>query len=80
MLSNYAYAFLEFAIVIYAVGFGWEHWNVRRLIKPAFLYAALGLALVWFTLDEIAVSMEFWGFPKGARYRCASCGSRSRNM
>ena len=65
MPSNWAYIFLELAIVTYAVGFGWEHWNIRKMFTSRLLCAMLLLAVVWFALDEIAVSMGFWDFPEG---------------
>jgi lycopene cyclase domain-containing protein len=63
MSSTYAYLFLELAIVAYVIGFGWEHWNLKQLFSRPIIGAALCLAMVWFTLDQIAVSLELWTFP-----------------
>lgn len=65
MPPSFAYIFLEIAIVVYALGFGWEHWNVRRMFSTTFVFPAVGLACLWFALDEFAVSMGFWDFPPG---------------
>src|ERR1043166_2747212 len=46
-------------------GFGWEHWNGSRWFSPTFVFPAVGLACLWFALDEFAVSMGFWDFPPG---------------
>ena len=63
MSATYAYLFLEFAIVAYVIGFGWEHWSLKELFSGPILSAALGLAVVWFILDQIAVSLGLWNFP-----------------
>jgi lycopene cyclase domain-containing protein len=65
MSSSAAYLFLELAIIVYAIGFGWEHWDVKRLLSPVYLYPAIGLAVLWFALDEIAVFLGLWSFPDG---------------
>ena len=63
MSAMYAYLFLELAIVAYVIGFGWEHWSLKELFSGPMLRAALGLAVVWFILDQIAVSLGLWSFP-----------------
>jgi lycopene cyclase domain-containing protein len=65
MPSSAAYLFLELAIVVYAIGFGWEHWDIKRLLSATYLYAATGLAVLWFALDQIAVWLGLWTFPDG---------------
>jgi lycopene cyclase domain-containing protein len=65
MPSPSAYLFLELSILAFAIGVGWEHWNLKRLCSPKFLLAAFCLALVWFCLDEIAVHLGLWTFPDG---------------
>lgn len=64
--SASAYFFIELAILAYAVGFGWEYWNLKGLRSPAFLCAAVGLFVLWFTLDQIAVRLGLWAFPPGS--------------
>ena len=65
MPTSTAYLFLEFAILIYAVGFGWEHLAATRLRRRRFWLGAASLAIVWFVLDEIAVRLGLWAFPQG---------------
>ena len=65
MPSASAYLFLELSILAFAIGVGWEQWNLKRLCSPRFLSAALGLAVVWFCLDQIAVRLGIWTFPEG---------------
>jgi lycopene cyclase domain-containing protein len=65
MPSTSAYLFIEFAILVYAIGFGWEYWDLKRLMSREFLAAALGLALLWFLLDQTAVWLGLWSFPEG---------------
>ena len=63
MPSTSAYLFLELAIVAYVIGFGWEHWSLKELFSGPILIAALCLAIVWFVLDQIAVTLGLWTFP-----------------
>lgn len=65
MPASTAYLFLELAIVAYAIGFGWEYWDLKRLFSRPFVHAALGLALAWFVLDQLAVWLGIWAFPIG---------------
>ena len=65
MQSGSAYLFLELAILVYAIGFGWELWDFRHLASRAFLKAAMGLAVLWFALDLLAVWLGLWTFPAG---------------
>jgi|ERR1043166_1014032 lycopene cyclase domain-containing protein len=65
MARSSAYLFLELAILAYALGFGWEYWNLKRLFSRELLSIACGLALLWFSLDEIAVYLNVWAFPPG---------------
>jgi lycopene cyclase domain-containing protein len=65
MGSSSAYLFLELAILIYIVGFGWEYCRAARLNSRASLLTALFLAGVWFTLDQIAIHLGLWTFPTG---------------
>ncbi len=60
-----AYLFLELSILVYAIGFGWENWRIARLRSRTFLFATLGLAIIWFVLDQVAVRLGLWTFPLG---------------
>lgn len=66
MPATSAYLFLELSILAYAIGFGWEHWDANRLLSRSFVYAACGLALFWFCIDQIAIWLDLWTFPEGA--------------
>lgn len=57
------YLFIELAIVVYLVGFGWEQWDLKELFNRFFLLAAIGLACFWFLLDQLAVALSLWEFP-----------------
>lgn len=57
------YLFLELALFVFILGFGWEQWNLRDLWSRWFLLKALGLAVFWFAIDQIAVRLGLWSFP-----------------
>jgi lycopene cyclase domain-containing protein len=63
--SSSAYLFLELAIVVFVLGFCWEEWRPRELMSRVFWRPALGLAVVWFAIDEVAVRLGLWSFPAG---------------
>jgi len=65
MQSESAYLFLELAIMAYAIGFGWEHWDAKKLCSPTFLGVAFALVLFWFCIDQVAVALGLWTFPEG---------------
>jgi lycopene cyclase domain-containing protein len=69
MPSSSAYLFLELAILVYVMGFGWEYWNTTQLRSRSFLVAAAVLAAVWFVLDQIAVHLGLWTFPENGTVR-----------
>jgi hypothetical protein len=56
---------MELALLIYAIGFGWELWNVKRLFSLPYMLAAIGLASAWFVLDWVAIYLGIWSFPAG---------------
>jgi lycopene cyclase domain-containing protein len=60
-----AYLFLELAIFIYIVGFGWEYCRAARLNSRTSLLGAILLAGIWFTLDQVAIHLGLWTFPEG---------------
>jgi lycopene cyclase domain-containing protein len=63
------YLYMELALLIYAVGFGWELCNLEKLFSRPFLLVATGLALAWFGLDSIALQLGIWSFPSGGTLR-----------
>lgn len=50
----------------YVIGFGWEHWETKKLCSPRFIGVALALALFWFSIDQIAIWLGLWTFPEGS--------------
>ena len=58
-----AYFFLELAVLVFALGFGWEHLRLRELGSRCFWLPAVVLALFWFTIDQVAVRLGLWTFP-----------------
>ena len=65
MRSSSAYLFLELAIIVYTFGFGWEQWRAAKLNSRIWFLGAGFLALIWFTLDQIAIRLGLWAFPQG---------------
>jgi lycopene cyclase domain-containing protein len=59
------YLYMELALLAYAVGFGWELWNIKRLCSPRFLAVVVLLAAAWFALDFTAIYLGVWSFPEG---------------
>ena len=64
MASTGAYLFLELAIVVFILGFGWEYWHAKQFGSRTFLFAVMILAGFWFVLDQIAVRFGLWTFPQ----------------
>jgi len=63
MPTSSAYLFLEVGIIVFFLGFGWEHWRVQELRSRWLWLAAGSLALFWFVIDEIAIRLNLWTFP-----------------
>ncbi len=59
-----AYLFLELALLVFVIGFGWEHWDITQLRARGFVRAVFTLALIWFVIDEVAVHLGLWTFPE----------------
>lgn len=57
------YLFLELALIVFLLGFGWEQWRLRDIFSRWFLLTALGLACFWFVIDQAAVRLGLWEFP-----------------
>ena len=62
-MASSAYLFLELSILVFFLGFGWEHWNLRELGSRYLWLPALSLASFWFVIDQLAVRLGLWTFP-----------------
>jgi lycopene cyclase domain-containing protein len=73
-MSLSPYLFLELALFVFLLGFGWEQWRLRELWSRWFLLTALSLAVFWFAIDQIAIWLGLWSFPATAEssFRLAS--------
>jgi lycopene cyclase domain-containing protein len=60
------YLFLELALFVFLLGFGWEEWRLQELWSRGFVLTAMLLAVFWFAIDQIAVHLGLWTFPKTA--------------
>jgi lycopene cyclase domain-containing protein len=58
------YLFLELALFVFLLGFGWEQWRLRDLWSRWFTITAVMLAIFWFGIDQIAMHLALWTFPK----------------
>ena len=63
------YLFLELALLVFLIGFGWEQWRLRELWSRWFLSTALSLAVFWFAIDQIAIWLGLWTFPQTVESR-----------
>jgi lycopene cyclase domain-containing protein len=59
------YLFLELALLLFLLSFGWEQWRLADLFSRWFLFAAFGLACFWFAIDQLAIHLGLWAFPPG---------------
>ena len=66
------YLFLELALLIFLLGFGWEQWDLRDIFSRRFVLTALGLACFWFVIDQIAVRLGLWAFPDSGNWKVLS--------
>lgn len=57
------YLFLELALFVFVLGFGWEQWQLRELWSRWFIATALSLAAFWFAIDQLAIHLRLWSFP-----------------
>jgi lycopene cyclase domain-containing protein len=60
------YLFIELALIVFLLGFGWEQWSLRDIFSRRFLLVAFGVACFWFLIDQAAVRLELWAFPTHA--------------
>lgn len=63
MTLSSPYLFLELAIFVFMLGFGWEQWRLSELCSRWFLLPAVCLACFWFAIDQIALRLNLWTFP-----------------
>jgi lycopene cyclase domain-containing protein len=66
------YLFLELALLLFLLGFGWEQWDLKDLFSRWFLLTALALACFWFVIDQIAVRLGLWAFPDEGNWKLLS--------
>jgi lycopene cyclase domain-containing protein len=64
MTLSSPYLFLELALLVFLLGFGWEQWRLEDLISRWFWMPAVGLACFWFAIDQIALRLDLWTFPE----------------
>jgi lycopene cyclase domain-containing protein len=63
MTLSSPYLFLELAILVFMLGFGWEQWRLSELCSGWYLLPAVCLACFWFAIDQIALRLNLWTFP-----------------
>jgi lycopene cyclase domain-containing protein len=63
-MNSSAYLFLELALLVFVIGFGWEHCDIATFRSRSFVRAAFVLATIWFVIDEVAVHLDLWTFPE----------------
>jgi lycopene cyclase domain-containing protein len=59
-----AYLFLELAIIAYLLGYCWEHLSFKGINRTSLILTATGLAFFWFVIDQVALGLGLWTFPK----------------
>ena len=59
------YLFLELALLVFLLGFGWEQWKLRDIFSRWFLLTALGLACFAFVMDQLALRLGVWAYSDG---------------
>jgi lycopene cyclase domain-containing protein len=64
MCSFSPYLFLELALFTFLLGFGWEQWRLKELWSFRLLLIALSLSIFWFVIDQVALQIGLWTFPK----------------
>jgi lycopene cyclase domain-containing protein len=63
MTLSSPYLFLELALLVFLLGFGWEEWRLSDLCSRWFWLPALCLACFWFAIDQVAIQLGLWTFP-----------------
>lgn len=74
MTVSSPYLFLELALLVFLLGFGWEQWRLGDLSSRWFWLPALCLACFWFAIDQVALWLGLWTFPqtKSSTFRLLS--------
>jgi len=62
------YLFLELALLVFLLGFGWEQWNLRDIFSRWYLLTMLGLACLGFVMDQIAIQVGVWAYSDGGTF------------
>jgi lycopene cyclase domain-containing protein len=63
MTLSSPYLFLELALLVFLLGFGWEQWRLSEMCSRWFLLPAVCLACFWFAIDQVALRLNLWTFP-----------------
>jgi lycopene cyclase domain-containing protein len=71
---SHAYLFLELAALVYLVGFAGRHLRLRDFLDPILSRIVIGLVVLWFVLDEIALSLGLWTFPENGTLKVRVLG------
>jgi len=59
------YLFLQLALLIFLLGFGWEQWKLRDIFSGWFVLTTLGLACFAFVMDQLAIRLGVWAYTDG---------------
>ena len=62
---NMAYLYMELALIVFGIGFGWELWNKGWIRSRSFIFLLMGISALWFIVDVIAIYAGLWSFPPG---------------
>jgi lycopene cyclase domain-containing protein len=65
MPPAFAYLFLELAMIVFFVGFGWGQFQFGQLQPKRLWRSAAILGTVWLVADLAAVRLGLWSFPPG---------------
>ncbi len=63
MGTQMSYLLLELGVLAFVVSFTYGPWRVQQLAKRQFLVPSAILIVVWFAIDQLAVSLRLWDFP-----------------
>ena len=63
------YLFLELALLLFLLGFGWEQWKLRDVFSRWFLLTALGLAVLGFAMDQVAIHLGLWTYTNSGVFK-----------
>lgn len=63
------YLFLQLALLLFLLGFGWEQWKLRDIFSRWFLLTALGLAILGFTMDQVAIHLGVWAYANSGVFK-----------